>query len=98
MHTAILIDRSEWESLTETVRRLDERDRQRDSEAPNRNGGSDAILIVREVAQQLNITEESVRRARRDGRLTGFKINEKEYGFRQYEVNRYLNRYKRETA
>ena len=90
MQTAILIDRSEWESLTETVRRLEERDRQRESEPP-----VDAILTVREVAQRLNITEEAVRRARRDGRLTGFKINEKEYGFYQYEVSRYLNRYKR---
>ena len=90
MQAAILIDRSEWESLTERLARLEERDRQRDQQPPN-----DAILNVREVANQLNINEEAVRRARRDGRLVGFKINEKEYGFRQYEVSRYLNRYKR---
>ena len=90
MQTAILIDRSEWESLTEIVRRLEERDRQRDSEPAN-----DTILTVREVARRLNITQEAVRRARREGRLTGFKINEKEYGFPQHEVTRYLNRYNR---
>jgi excisionase family DNA binding protein len=90
MTTAILIDREEWESLTETVRRLEERDRQRNEEPKN-----DAVLTVREVSQRLNITEEAVRRARRDGRLNGFKIDEKHYGFRQYEVTRYMNRYKR---
>lgn len=93
MQAAVIIDRSDWESLNERLARLEERDRQRDSELPN-----DAILTVREVAQRLNITEEAVRRARRKGRLTGFKINEKEYGFRQYEVSRYLNRYKRQPS
>lgn len=93
MQAAVIIERSDWESLNERLARLEERDRQRDAEPPN-----DAILTVREVAQRLHITEEAVRRARREGRLTGFKINEKEYGFRQYEVNRYLNRYKRETV
>ncbi len=91
MQVAILIQRSEWEDLTAKVRRLEER-LTRSDEPPN-----DAVLTVREVAARLRITEEAVRRARRDGRLVGFKINEKEYGFRQYEVTRYENRYKRES-
>lgn len=90
MQTAILIEQSDWDSLTARLERLEERDRLRSEEPPN-----DAVLTVREVAQRLNITEEAVRRARRDGRLTGFKINEKEYGFHAYEVNRYKNRYQR---
>ncbi len=92
MMTAILIDRHEWENLTSRLDRLEKEFEQRSKEPPD-----DTILTVREVAQQLNITEEAVRRARREGRLDGFKINEKEYGFRMHEITRYLNRYRREA-
>ncbi|RYC70096.1 helix-turn-helix domain-containing protein [Spirosoma sordidisoli] len=88
---AIVIPPDVWESTLDRLKRLEERDRERGAE-PDR----DAVLTVREVAARLHVTEESVRRARRDGRLTGFKINEKEYGFRAYEVSRYMDRYKRE--
>ena len=89
MQAAILIERSEWEALTETVRRLEERLQSRD-EIP-----ADAVLTVRETAFRLNISDEAVRRARRDGRLVGFKIDEKHYGFYRYEVERYSRRYDR---
>lgn len=92
MVTAILIDRHEWESLTSRLDRLEKEFQERSQGPPD-----DTILTVREVAQRLNITEEGVRRARREGRLSGFKINEKEYGFRMHEVNRYLSRYNRQT-
>lgn len=108
MQAAIIIEQSDWENLKATVARLEERDRQRDRdsgrvELSNRNdryaeADADVILTVREVADRVRITEEAVRRARREGRLTGFKINEKEYGFRQSEVYRYLNRYNRNAA
>lgn len=90
MQTAILVERSDWEKLNARVEQLENLTNRLKEEPPN-----DAILTVREVAQRLNITEEAVRRARREGRLTGFKINEKEYGFKAFEIARYLNRYNR---
>jgi len=92
MQASILIERSEWESLTERLERLEQPERERYEEPLN-----DSILTVREAARRLNISEEAVRRARRQGRLSGFKINEKEYGFRLPEVTRYLNRYHRQS-
>lgn len=91
MQAAILIDQSEWEDTLARLTRLEQQSKRTD-EPPN-----DAVLTVREVALRLNIGEEAVRRARRQGRLVGFKIDEKHYGFRQYEVARYENRYKRES-
>lgn len=37
-----------------------------------------------------------MRKARRLGRLSGVKLNEKEWGFRESELNRYLDRYNRQ--
>lgn len=93
MQPAVIIESSEYLQLINRLERLEQRDREREAEPPN-----DAVLTVREAAQRLNISEEAVRRARRAGRLTGFKINEKEYGFRAYEIARYLNRYQRTPA
>lgn len=90
MQTAIVVERSEWESWTERIVHLELMAKTLKNAPPN-----DAMLTVKEVAERLNITEEGVRRARRCGRLNGKKINEKEWGFPAYEVTRYLNRYKR---
>lgn len=37
-----------------------------------------------------------VRKARRAARLSGVRLNEKEWGFRESELNRYLTRYNRQ--
>jgi 2-hydroxychromene-2-carboxylate isomerase len=55
----------------------------------------DAILNVREAAEMLRMQPASVRKARINGRLKGIKINEKEWGFRKSEIDRYLQRYNR---
>jgi hypothetical protein len=92
MQTAILIDWSEWDRV---LNRLDALENQaHETKELHKN---DSILTVREAALHLNVAEESVRRARRAGRLKGFKINEKEYGFYQVEINRYKTRYQRGT-
>ena len=38
---------------------------------------------------------ECVRKARRQKRLAGVHINDKDWGFRRSELDRYLNRYNR---
>ncbi len=55
----------------------------------------DTLLTVREAAAFLRVNPEAVRRARRQKRLTGVMRNEKEWGFRRSELNRYLRRYNR---
>jgi excisionase family DNA binding protein len=87
MQAAILIERSEWENLTERLTRLEERVNQSNEPPANE------ILTTRQVAQRLGMTEEGVRRARREGRLTGVKIDEKHYGFKYQEITQYLKRY-----
>ena len=53
------------------------------------------ILTVREAAHYMRVKPEGVRNARRAGRLAGLRLNEKEWGFRLSELNRYLSRYNR---
>ncbi|NML67856.1 helix-turn-helix domain-containing protein [Hymenobacter sp. RP-2-7] len=55
----------------------------------------DRLLNVREAAHYLRLTPEGVRKARRQGRLSGVHLKEKEWGFRQSELDRYLTRYNR---
>ena len=50
---------------------------------------------MRQAAAYLNISPEGVRKARRAGRLSGLRLNEKEWGFRLSELDRYLSRYNR---
>jgi len=55
----------------------------------------DRLRNVREAAHYLRLTPEGVRKARRQGRLSGVHLNEKEWGFRESELDRYLRRYNR---
>ena len=92
MQVVLLVPEAEWralaaevEQLKQTVARL----------APPATSLPDRILNVREAAHYLRLTPEGVRKARRQGRLTGLRLNEKEWGFRQSELDRYLARYNR---
>jgi hypothetical protein len=55
----------------------------------------DELLNVRQAAAFLKIKPEGMRNARRQGRVQGVRLNEKEWGFFTSELHRYLNRYKR---
>lgn len=92
MQVVLLVPEAEWrvlvaevEQLKQTVARL----------APPPASLPDRILNVREAAHYLRLQPEGVRNARRKGRLTGLHLNEKEWGFRQSELDRYLTRYNR---
>ncbi len=61
------------------------------NEAPIEN----KLLTVREAADYLRMQPDSLRRTRRAGRIKGVPINEKEWGFYQSELDRYLKRYNR---
>ncbi|MFN8348772.1 MAG: helix-turn-helix domain-containing protein [Spirosomataceae bacterium] len=55
----------------------------------------DTLYTVREAADVLRITPDGLRKARRNGRIKGIPINDKEWGFYRSELDRYLKRYNR---
>lgn len=55
----------------------------------------DKLLNVREAADYLRVQPDSIRKARRLGRIKGIPTNEKEWGFYQSELDRYLKRHNR---
>jgi hypothetical protein len=89
MQRVVIIPETEFSSL---VARLEKLEAQVQASASPQE---DRVYTVREAAEQLNMTPEGIRVARRHKRLRGFKINEKCWGFHQSELDRYKNRYKR---
>ena len=55
----------------------------------------DDLLNVYEAAHYLRLTPEGRQKAWQQGCLTGGHLNEKEWGFRQSELERYLTHYNR---
>jgi|SRR6476661_1225235 len=93
MQVALLVPEQEWQQLLADVQRLKEFE----AAAPKTpSPAPDRLLNVRQAADFLNITPAGLRRARRAGRLVGLKLNEKEWGFYESELTRYLNRYNRQ--
>ena len=92
MQVALLVPEQEWRQLLADVQRLKATEASTAQPAP----APDRLLTVRQAATYLNITPEGVRKCRRAGRLSGVRINEKEWGFRESELNRYLTRYNRQ--
>lgn len=86
----MIIPRTEFQTFVDRLEQLETFAR-----AVQDTPKSNKILTVRETADRLRMTEDSVRKARRQGRLQGKKINEKEWGFYESEIDRYLNRYQR---
>jgi hypothetical protein len=91
MQVALIIPEAEWQALLARLEKLEQRITALESPpAP-----PDRLLTVRQAAARLSITPEGVRKARRAGRLRGVKLNEKEWGFYESELSRYLSRYHR---
>lgn len=92
MQVALLVPEQEWHQLLADVQRL------KASEEAARPAPAlpDRIFNVREAAEYLRFTPEGIRKARRAGRLSGVRINEKEWGFRLSELDRYVKRYNRQ--
>ena len=61
------------------------------SEAPV----EDKLYTVREAAEYLRMQPDSLRKTRRLGGIKGVSISQKEWGFYQSELDRYLKRYNR---
>ena len=93
MQVALLVPEQEWQQLLADVQRLKATEATTPKVAPT---PPDRLLTVREAAAYLRLKPDGVRKARRAGRISGIKLNEKEWGFRESELNRYLTRYNRQ--
>ena len=82
--------REVWEALSKRITQVEEF-----IEAVKTMQVEDQIFTVAEAAEYLRMHPESVREARREKRIHGIRINEKQWGFRKSELDRYLNRYHR---
>ena len=92
MQVALLVSEQEWWQLLADVQRLKAlEDATKPTPAP-----PDRLFNVREAAEYLRFTPEGIRKARRAGRLSGVRLNEKEWGFRLSELDRYVKRYHRQ--
>lgn len=91
MQVVLLVPEAEWLALVAEVEQL----KQTVAQLVPAPKLPDRLLNVREAAHYLRLKPEGVRNARRRGRLTGVRLNEKEWGFRQSELDRYLIRYNR---
>ncbi|MCR5888366.1 DNA-binding protein [Hymenobacter sp. J193] len=94
MQAVILVSEAEWNGLLNEVARLRKEVKKLSPPAAPPTP-PDRILNVREAAQYLRLKPEGVRNARRQGRLQGLRLNEKEWGFRLSELTCYLTRYNR---
>ena len=97
---ALIIPETEWLALIADIERLKQvvAELSPAETAATSPAASDRVLKVREAAAYLRLTPEGLRKARRQRRLAGVRINEKEWGFCLSELNRYLLRYNRRSA
>jgi hypothetical protein len=91
MQVVLLVPEADWLALVAEVEQL----KQIVAQLVPPPKLPDRLFNVRAAAHYLRLTPEGVRKARRQGRLTGVRLNEKEWGFRQAELDRYLTRYNR---
>ena len=89
MQEVLIIPKTEFETLVARIAKLEELTQPQAAPRP------DQVLKVAQAADYLSLTPGGIRKARRQKRLVGFKINEKEWGFHRSELERYKYRHSR---
>ncbi|WP_019949031.1 hypothetical protein [Hymenobacter aerophilus] len=92
MQPFLLIPESEWLALRAEVAQLSEQHAQLLQPAP---AAPDQILPTEQAAAYIGLCAESLRRARRIGRIQGVRLNEKDWGYRRSVLDAYPLRYHR---
>ena len=95
MQTVVIIPEPEWRQV---LQRLDKLEQASHAVAVAASLADNEILNVREAAARLGMNPDGLRKARRAGRIKGVRINEKAWGFRGIELDRYQCRYDRRAA
>lgn len=89
MQPAYIVPAADWDTLTARLARLEAAEAARllASTAP-----PDEVLSTRAAAAHLGLSIDAVLRARSAGRLTGVRLNEKDWGFRRSALDKYPRR------
>ena len=95
MQPAYIVPAAEWDTLTARLARLEAAETARllATATP-----PDEVLSTQAAAEYIGLSAEQLRRARRQGRLTGVRLNEKDWGFRRSVLDAYPRRYHRALA
>lgn len=92
MQPAYIVPAQEWDALTARLARLEAAEATRAlASAP----APDETLATPQAAAYLGLNAETLRRARRAGKLQGVRVNEKDWGFRKSVLDSYPRRYQR---
>jgi hypothetical protein len=87
MQRVLIIPEGEFEQLLQRMEAIEHSLQEKQT--------PEEVYTARQAAAHLRITVQAILKARRQKRLTGFLINEKEWGFHLSELERYNKRYRR---
>ena len=95
MQPAYIVPAAEWDTLTARLSRLEAAEQARNlaTTAPR-----DEVLSTRAASDYIGLSTDALLRARRAGRITGVRLNEKDWGFRRSVLDKYPRRYHKAAA
>ena len=87
----LLIPESVLNDMQERITKLESNDKCNTLSFNNNNtlATKDNTISYKDAALQLGIAEQSLTRSRNSGRISGFKIDGRAYGYLQSEIDRY---------
>ncbi|MFD2787386.1 helix-turn-helix domain-containing protein [Hymenobacter rubripertinctus] len=93
MQAAYIVPATEWDNLTARLARLESAEAARQAPAPP----PDDVLTTAQAAAYIGLSVDALLRARKDGRLPGVRLNDRDWGFRRSSLDKYPRRYARVT-
>lgn len=94
MQAVIIIPEMEWR---QHLARLDKLEQAEAARLAAATAKPDEVLTTARAAEYIGLSVSALLRARRAGRLSGVRLNEKDWGFRRSVLDAYPRRYHRLT-
>lgn len=95
MQPAYIVPAAEWEAFTARLAALEAAEEARKRPELEAEARADEVLSTRDAAAELGLQPDALLRARRAGKLQGVRLNEKDWGFRRRDLDKYPRRYHR---
>lgn len=95
MQPAYIVPAAEWDSLTARLACLEAAEAARLATTTEADAHGDEVLSTRDAADYIGLQADALLRARRAGKLQGVRVNEKDWGFRRRDLDKYPRRYHR---
>lgn len=95
MQPAYIVPAAEWEALTARLTRLEAAEAARLASTAETDAHADEVLSTAKAADYIGLQPDALLRARRAGKLQGVRVNEKDWGFRRRDLDKYPRRYHR---